>query len=740
MKTASRSKRPFTYATRDELECELEVLEGQIPEDLYGHVFFNSPCGSVNSGGLPYPKQYPDSKKVNKEFGTNIFNGDAMLFRFDLNQKGKVFLKTAMLKTPCYYADEATKRGTKYYKKGINFKSYGIARISHNLGTRNQLNTAITPFKLPGDQYSRLTANFDMGRSWEVDVESMELKTPIGAYHHWVTEFPRVFPYPFQSIQTSAHPAFDPLTHEFFSVNFTKNFTTMFFYEKFSERLSRFGAEIHKLLENLVEENSHLDREEQIALINRFYKNIDWYLIKNSSPLGRIRLIFLWLLSFFSSIFMWMGDLIFGKRNGTFLLRWKDNKVHQWKVVDAKTGKKIVINQCMHQNNISKDYLILSDSAFKFSGDIMLTNPFPHNKKLDRTLRQLAAYPQMPQTPIFIIKRSDLDPSQETIKAHKVVIDLEVVHFSPNYLNPNGQITLHTAHNAASCAAEWIRPYDELVIDQGVEVFENTIGLMATGEMDIGRIGKFVIDGEKGKIIHQKKIHLTGSEDGSENGGAHTWGIALHTYRDIISSTSVVDEVEQIYWQSYGTDPRFLTKFLENLYFDYKHRIIPVDELIKKNRQKIPFCLLRQNTKTMEAEDYYLFNYNENFRSLQFIPRDRRGQYTDGIDLATDGYIFCTMVNGSEDVSVDEYTREVWIFDAKDLKAGPVCKLSHPDMNYAFTIHSTWMENCQSQNSEYQVDIIDDIQYSINRYTKLKRRFYTKFMKEHVYPYFQKER
>ncbi|MEN0048595.1 MAG: hypothetical protein AAF806_16155, partial [Bacteroidota bacterium] len=566
--------------------------------------------------------------------------------------------------------------------------------------------------------------------------QSLKVKTPIGYYRKWVPEFPKVFPYPFQTIQASAHPAFDPLTHEFFAVNFTKTFFTMFFYEKFSKRMVTHRKKIHEKLTTHLQKIKEEDHPDKIAAVNDFYKNIDDHIYERNTIWDKILHFFRKVSSLFVMIFFIVGDWIYGKKNGTFILRWKDNEVQRWKIVDAKTGKPVIIDQCMHQNNLSKDYLVLSDAAFKFSADILLTNPFPHDQKMDRFLRELTAIPQMPETPLYIIKRSDLNANSTTVKAHKIVIDLELVHFSMNYENPNGKITLHTAHNAAACAAEWIRPYDELVLEREEGIYENTIGLMAYGEMDIGRIGKFLVDAEKGEIIKREKIYLTGSEGGAENKGAHTWGIALHTFRDIISSTKVVDEVKQVYWQSYGTDPRFLTKFIEGLYQDYEHRIIPVAELIEKNREQVPFCLLRQDTSTMSVPDFYLFQFNENLRSLQFIPRDRRGQDTTDIDLSMDGYIFCTMVNGTDDLNLDEYTREVWIFDAADLKTGPICKLSHPDMNYAFTIHSTWMENCKSQVSPYQVNIREDYQYSINRYAFKKRAFYSDFMEKYVYPHF----
>ena len=127
-----------------EVDCDLHVLEGAIPDDIYGHVFFNSTCGTVNSAingmpqfpGLPIPEHYPDNRsETNREYGANLFNGDSLLLRFDFNQKGRVCYKTSVLKTPCYYADLATKRGTKWYEEGHEFKMMGIARQSWKFGS-----------------------------------------------------------------------------------------------------------------------------------------------------------------------------------------------------------------------------------------------------------------------------------------------------------------------------------------------------------------------------------------------------------------------------------------------------------------------------------------------------------------------------------------------------------------------------------------------------------------------------
>ncbi len=731
------TKKPLAYATRDEVEVQLDLFEGSLPRDLHGYIFFNSPCGTVNSGGLPYAEKLPNGSP-NPEYGSSIFNGDAMLHRFDLNHPGAVAYKTRMLRPPCWYADEATKMGNGEYPHQMAFKMIGIGRTSFKFGARNQLNTAINPIKFNGDTSVRMSANFDMGRPWEIDTETMELKTVIGTTREWVGEIPAIANYPFPMYQSTAHPCFDPETKEFFTVCFTRTFENMVFYRKFSKRMLTHHDEIEAKLHSHVSSlhaaavSTRTLHKDHSTEINDFYKNIDKHLDHDESLVAQTRKPFQVIFEKIMEFIFRLMDMFLRMKNRIYLLRWDGTSVHRWTVLDDATGKPIAINQCMHQNNISRDYLVLSDSAFKFSAELMMSNPFPHNKDLEEKMRDLTAITQEPFTPVYILKRANLDLKKKNIRAKKVLINLETVHFSMDYENPNHTITIHTAHNAASCAAEWIRSYDKLATDQ-TGAKPNTIGLMTCGEMDIGRIGKFVIDAETAKILESPKIYSTGKEGQNGNLGAHTWAIALHTYRDIISATETVDKIRHIYWQSYGTDPRYLTNFIKGLYTDYENRIIPVDEMVEMNKRWLPYCLSRQNTEKMELEDHYIFDKNENLRSMQFIPR---AESTLGLDPQMDGYIFCTMIVGPPDMESDAYSREIWFFDAADLKAGPVCKMSHPDMNYAFTIHSAWIDECVSQNTGYKVDVREDLQYLINKMRGKNKKFFTEFMSKHVYPHF----
>lgn len=721
-------KHPLTAASRTELDQELILLAGQIPDDLSGHVFFNSPAGTVN-GVLPYPKHRPDGS-YNPEYGNIIFNGDAVVIRFDLDVPGRIRVKARLLKTPCYHADEATKFGTENYNNGLKFNPLGISRTGRLMGVRNQVNTAFTPFRFSAGQPTRLTANFDAGRPYEIDPVSLTVKTPVGWNHEWPTSAPALLQYTFPLVQTSAHPSFDPRTREYFSVCFQKTIQNLLFDDDaepddidgddddfventiqwFEERLADVRLNSYELLrvvqsfarrmrtsrtsDHQIPEGPRLNGHSKHQL------NVDMEatLQTNRATLPEDR-----------------DDDLFPP-NAVYLMRWTgqpDTDLERWNVVDADTGENLVILQTMHQTNFSRDYIVLVDSSLKFAVDIMVNVPFPKNPALSAIARRLLAKTQEPSTSLYVISRADLVAGRDTVVARRLMVPLETVHYSIDYDNPNGRITLHTAHNCASCAAEWVRPFDTLAIApdgrKNAPALPNTYGLMASGEMDLGRIGKFVIEGDTGQILRQYIIAEKGFQTDPTTVQAHTWAVGLNTYRGILSADAPVTQIRHNFWQCYGLDYRLLTNFIKDLYTDYENRIVPVADLLKYTRQGIPFCLIRQDTETMQIADYHVFAMNENLRSLQFVPRAQTANNILPVDEQINGYIFCTMIIGdATDLAADEYTREIWIFDAAKLSEGPVCRLYHPDLVFSFTIHSAWLPDCQSFESGYTVPVKPD--------------------------------
>jgi len=252
--------------------------------------------------------------------------------------------------------------------------------------------------------------------------------------------------------------------------------------------------------------------------------------------------------------------------------------------------------------------------------------------------------------------------------------------------------------------------------------------------MDIGRIGKVVIDANQAIISTQNYIVEKGNLGNPQQLGPHTWGVGLYTFRDIISPDAAVDEIKYIYWSCYGLDPRLLTEYVYELYYHYKNRIIPVDEMLKLTQQGIPFVLCRQNTSAMTLEDSYQFPNGVILKSVQFVPKKNP---TPGLDPQMNGYIFTTEVVNYPNANGDNYQCEIWIFDAANLAAGPICVLNHPQLDYAFTLHSAWVDAAASPSPSYKINIRADYDPLIKQLVPaLRQKPIQDLFEKFVYPSF----
>jgi len=64
----------------------------------------------------------------------------------------------------------------------------------------------------------------------------------------------------------------------------------------------------------------------------------------------------------------------------------------------------------------------------------------------------------------------------------------------------------------------------------------------------------------------------------------------------------------------------------------------------------------------------------------------------------------------------------LWIFDATDLARGPLCKLSHPELDFPFTLHSTWMPSLEAHKPGYKLDRAEDYAARLRDLTQDKRK------------------
>ena len=184
----------YNGGPRNEIsQLELNVIEGNLPEDLHGVAFFGSMCGSVNSGGLPFPRTQADGSP-NPEFGSPFMNGDGMVFSFDMRNPGKVVVNSKFMRTPSFYADEATREGgparaiPEFHR--FHFENHGLARMSLFLGSRNYVNTALIPVDFGNDTGLGLMATIDNGRPFKLNPANLDLITPMGYNKEWTSPMP----------------------------------------------------------------------------------------------------------------------------------------------------------------------------------------------------------------------------------------------------------------------------------------------------------------------------------------------------------------------------------------------------------------------------------------------------------------------------------------------------------------------------------------------------------------------
>jgi Retinal pigment epithelial membrane protein len=705
----SVSREEFYGQDSEHQPLELIVKEGmsentcQLPDDLQGHVFIVGAVGCVAS---PKCEDSPTVVQPSKDGWTSILNGEGAIYRLDFHQTpatsvqaepqvktGTAWMAMRISKTPDYYADTALFTNPKYRESEsysqFEFRSFGITRLSLGLGVRNYLNTAFLPMKFSNGS-ERLLVTWDAGRPYEIDPLSLGLVGPIGWTNQWYSMIPNPLSWPFPPILSAAHPVFDTHTDEMFTVNASKSILNLLW-------LSRLlPADINEYLDCI-----------QISFIRKLLKQFI------SCSVG----VFLEILEKF------LESSIVGKGDRVYLNRWMGSgtAVEQWEVLQPN-GRPLKIRQSMHQMGLTKDYIVLSDSAFK----LLLEDLIPvlnaddpliiqDVEKFLEKIREDLSYPQLPYTDIYIVPRSQLKPDVKTVTAKHVRLKPETAHFLVEYDNPDGKITLFAAHTAASDPSEFLRVKDTSAAGDPAttQALQERSGMFSS-PMDVNRIGCWTIDMEK-ELPQTRSLFLSKSESKQ-----YLWSLALYAWRGFQP-----DRFTEIYWNCWGAWSDLLSEFVFEMYEDYRDRWVSASQMKKIVEQGKPANLLRMHIdrsstapSQLTIEDAYNFPPGYFGNSPQFVPRP-------GTEDPKEGYLICVVLF-SDNFLTDK--SELWIFDAKDLRSGPRYRLSHPKLNIGITVHSTWLSKLEAPPVREDYDIRKDYPPTLM----------TDLFEEEIYPHFER--
>jgi hypothetical protein len=629
----------------------------QLPEDLWGYAFFTCPLPPVKTFSTD---QYARGDRM-------VLNGDGMLYRLGF-EGGTAILKTRMMKTPCYYADLAAQLLPKFDKIGYRFLDGGMVRHSLFLGTRNQMNTAFLATK------EHLLATFDAARPHILDPDSMELLEPIGAASKWQGLAPKQPAWITQVFQPYSNPA-HPVCDHLHSIDSAGEFIT-----------ANYSAGLSLL--------SIIDR------FRRWYKDKrgrDGVILKN--PWGA-----------FTSLVRYQFD---------------SNSFEKWRLV-LPNGEPVIIQQAIHQMALTEDYIIVGDIAFKIElSQIFAPFLFGGIRKYSvqigywLSLVFLKLVQPLPYANLYLVKRSDLNRpippgEQPTLTAVKIVLPREVSHFVTDYRNPDGKITLMSAHNGGWDVTEWIGEYDESVnldcettpaITKGIELLSGAnTGLppvapikclrkefrgFQPAPVDLNSVARYTIDAHTGAVLTANFLSDTGNNPSKRN----TWSVSVNTHRNLNrdSELETGEKITSLYWMGWGFTWETIPKRIYRAYRDRDNRVIPVEGLPQSD---MPVSLFRLDTERMEIADSFEFPIGYLARSPQFIPS--KDPCPPGKDPAIHGYIVCVIMSDAEPNNPHTVAQdEIWVFHADDLKGKPIYRLSHPNINLGLTIHSTWIPTIQ---------------------------------------------
>ena len=353
---------------------------------------------------------------------------------------------------------------------------------------------------------------------------------------------------------------------------------------------------------------------------------------------------------------------IIGNATWTRICRWNGSgALESWELVDP-FGRVVGIEQSVHQIAVSEDFIVIVDTAFKIEIEDMFGGA--------------ATDKQSPDAVMWVLKRNDLSSSRSRVTARRIQVPIEITHVYCDRANPDGIITLHVAHTPALDVSEFIEPGNQTTTRGTVR--NDLIGLL-TAPADLGALGKIQIDGNTGSLVSRRVVH-----------DERLWGgPGLCTYPPQDESGQISD----MYWLNLGLAQELRLKRLEDLYADHPYRQVPMGELPTDNK---PQTLIRVDPSGPTIIDDWAFPPGRFGLSPQWVP---------GGD---NGYIVCSMISDDRDTPGSSGC-EIWIFDAGNLGQGPLARLSHPDFNVAFTLHSAWTRTAAPRTATYQVNVREDL-------------------------------
>lgn len=349
----------------------------------------------------------------------------------------------------------------------------------------------------------------------------------------------------------------------------------------------------------------------------------------------------------------------------TFLARWDlHGAVERWRVSGMSPFDSI------HDIKVTEHHLVFSDLPFVVEPGMFKGDP--------RSLRN------QDHTKLWIVAKADLrsTPPGGTVRATEVQIPMPTGHLCVDYDEVDGKLRVVLQQIPLSdlmitLTRESVDHRTGKLIDPNYE------GLIALATQP-SVVGRYVIDATTGAVLDAE----TAIDE------QRVWGGVLpttDTYRPEARAHQ-----RQLWYAGAGYDPDLISEDWWRLYGDATDGVVAPSDL---PAHAIPGSLSRIDLESMKVAEVFSYENGAFPSPPTFVPRA-------GATDPDDGYVVV--------VVHQDGPKEIQIFDAGHIEAGPLARATSPTFNPGLLLHSCWMaDRIGPRPSAYRVPLGRDIKGAV---------------------------
>ncbi len=348
-----------------------------------------------------------------------------------------------------------------------------------------------------------------------------------------------------------------------------------------------------------------------------------------------------------------------------YLARWGlDGALQRWPLSGVAPFDTV------HDVKCTRDHVVFSDLPFAVGPEAVGVG-----KRTE---------PNADVTHLTIVAKADLraTPPGRRVPVRSVEIPLPTGHLSVDDLDDDGVITVYLEHIPLADLMVMLTSGAE-VHGQGEPVPLDYEGLVAVG-VQPGAVGRYRVRVDTGEVVESALAW----DD-------RFWGPLIAT-RDRSTPTARARS-RQLWFSGVGFDPALVSEEWWGLYGQagLNSLVDPAD----LPTDAVPASLARFDLDAMKVAEVWPFTDGAFASPPQFVPRRPADGSTPDPD---DGYVV-VLVHRNGD-------KEVQVFDASSIEAGPLARATAPGFNPPLLLHGCWVPSpTTGRRSAYRVSMAADV-------------------------------